>query len=94
MVIKQCDWLHVSVFAFLLCRNRPDCCILWLPVCRLRANHCATSTSTEHCNNIAYSQDDRRGNQGLGRMLWAFHLPVFRGMLCISHRPVVSWVSC
>lgn len=45
------------------CRNRPDCCVLWMPVCRLCANHSSTSTPPEHSYHITYSEDDCGGEQ-------------------------------
>lgn len=60
--IKQFDLFQWELLRFSLCRNRPHCSILWLPVCRLCANHRPSSTPTEHCNNAANCEDDRGGN--------------------------------
>lgn len=45
------------------CRNRPDCGILRMPVCRLCANNGSTSTSPEYSNHVTYREDDCGGEQ-------------------------------
>lgn len=44
------------------CRNRPDSSVLWLPVRRLCAHNRPSPPPTEHRDDVAYRQDDCRGN--------------------------------
>lgn len=68
--------LTVPVFSFLclsfnrnckeniiaMCRNRPDCHLLWLPVRWLCASHSQTPAPPEPCDHSAHRQDDCWGN--------------------------------